>query len=258
MFTNRRAVISVWHAKGGSAKSLTSYCLSAYLSTKYQTLLLDMDPPATASNAFLSEPPIYNSFHVATGEVTIEKALCAPANDAYCNLKVVAGSSRLIHLEQHTAGDLERHYRLRDQLEAYCDFEFTVIDTPPLANINTISSLVASTHIICPVLVEPSAFEQVAAFEHVFHQVKRRMNPDLRLLGFVPSRVDTRNRLDCEIAESLQRDFAEHCFAPVRSSVRWREMMSQSVPPWMVGLPDYLNLTNEILRRLNHEQIQKP
>lgn len=249
--------ICLWFGKGGCGKSLSTYAISSYLSRKFSTLAVDLDSQATLSSALIEELPEHSTYDWLSKTHEFDEVV-VPAAPAFPEkLQLAPATSNLAKAETETAANLDRHFLLADVLSD-SDFQFRVIDTPPNSGICTIAALVAASHVICPVSTEPAAWEQMAAFEALLAQVKRRMNPHLEWLGILPTRFDGRNNLDNEVLKALKEKYGSLCFSPVRSSVRWREVMVSLGPPWHQQSTDYLTITNEILARLNHEKIISP
>ncbi len=249
--------VCLWFGKGGCGKSLSTYAISSHLSTRFSTLAVDLDGQATLSSSLIEELPEASTYGWFSKTHDFDEVV-VPVTPAFPErLFLAPASADLAKAEPETAANLDRHFLLADVLSD-SDLQFRVIDTPPNSGICTIAALVAASHVICPVSTEPAAWEQMAAFEALLAQVKRRMNPHLEWLGIIPTRFNVRNNLDNEVLKAINEKYGSLCFSPVRSSVRWREAMVSLGPPWNQQSTDYMTITNEILERLNHEKIISP
>ncbi len=222
--------LAIYLGKGGTGKSTTSFALSSFLSFDRHVLAVDMDPQATLTNALLSEKPMYGVYEALTGTVAFEEAV-VPAEAAYGpHLSVLAGTSALGALEQQTSNNLDRHYILRDLLDANKSEILTLIDCPPSGtSLLTVAALIAATHVLTPVSMDAASVEQLPAFERLFEQIRRRLNPGLKWLGILPTRFDSRRRLDNEVLEAVSQKH-QMIFSPIIESVRVKESMATGTP----------------------------
>lgn len=224
-------VITVHFGKGGVGKSSCSWMLSSFLSRALRVVIIDLDPQATLSNTLLVQQPKFSAFDVLAGNVPVIDA-AVPAAPVYgANLRVLSASQKLAHLEQQSAGDLDRYYLLRDAL-AQCasSIDIVVIDTPPASgSVLVVAALVAATHLIAPISTDAAAAEQLPAFERFYSQIRKRLNPDLNWIGILPTMYDARRNLDNEVLEEL-RKIGPVVFPPVPTAVKIREAMATGTP----------------------------
>ena len=88
-----------------------------------------------------------------------------------------------------------------------------------------------------------------------YEQVKKRLNPDLALLGVVLTMYDTRNRLTREVKNEVRRCFPDHLFETViPRNVRLSEAPShgKSIIHYDIkskGAEAYLGLAKEVVLR---------
>jgi chromosome partitioning protein len=253
----RPTVIACSFLKGGSGKSLTAFSLASYLSTKFPTLAVDTDSQSTLSNALVETLPEVTAYELMKRQVDVDDAAAATSASYPENLFLVSGSARLAGLDAETAADVDRAYLLSDSL-GNADFRFVVVDTPPTSGLQAIASLVAATHVVTPITCEPASWEQLPAFERLLAQIKKRLNLNLNWIGILPTRFDSRNKLDREILDDLRSRYGDQVLSPIRATVRLREVMVQGVPPWHQPSPDYFTFTNELLERIGHEEAIAP
>lgn len=222
--------MAIFLGKGGATKSTTAWSLSSFLSVDHQVLTIDMDPQSTLTNALLTEKPKHGVYDALTGTAALEEAI-VPATAAYgSRLSGLAATSELATLEQQTSNNLDRYYILRDLLDSTHGAEFTVIDCPPSStSLLTVAALVAATHVVVPVTTCAAAYEQLPAFERLLEQVQRRLNPQLRWVGILPTRFDGRRRLDNEVLEALRAKYPL-VHPPIAESVRIKEAMAKGSP----------------------------
>ena len=119
----------------------------------------------------------------------------------------------------------------------------------------TLNALCASRELLIPLQCEFFALEGIVKLLQTYEQVKKRLNPDLSLLGVVLTMYDTRNRLTREVKNEVRRCFPEHLFETViPRNVRLSEAPShgKSIIHYDIkskGAEAYLGLAKEIVLR---------
>ena len=84
-------------------------------------------------------------------------------------------------------------------------------------------------------------------------KIQRRTNPRLRLLGVLPTMYDPRNVHDQDVLATLEAEFPNKVFTPIRRSVRFAEsalagqplLLYESAHP---GAQAYRQLAEEVER----------
>jgi len=185
-------VLAVANQKGGVAKTTTVASLGAAIADKgQQVLLVDLDPQGCLTFSLGQDPdklPV--SVHeVLLGEVepnaalvtTMEGMTLLPANID------LAGAEAMLLMR---AG---REYALKRALAKLSDeFDVVVIDCPPSLGVLTLNGLTAADEVIVPLQCETLAHRGVGQFLRTVADVQQITNPDLRLLGALPTLYDSR------------------------------------------------------------------
>ncbi len=122
-------------------------------------------------------------------------------------------------------GELDSHYRLKDELQRIQDdFDYVIIDTPPTLGIITVNALVAATHVLIPIQASYFALEGTDDLLETIDKIKVRANPQLQILGALITMYDKRTLLAKDIYEQIQRVFGVKVFETViTKSVRLEE-----------------------------------
>lgn len=193
--------ISILLQKGGSAKTTTSLCFSAFAGArKRKILLIDMDSQANATFASGIENFDYSVSDVLLGQCNIAQAIqkckyydLLPANTDVRNLAV----------------ELEDVYALKKILEpVQSNYDYIVIDNPPMINAITINSLVASDTLIIPIEPKPFSFMGMSDLLDTINEIHSlHWNDNLFVLGILLTRYNTRTKLN-ERMEKLIRENA--------------------------------------------------
>lgn len=119
----------------------------------------------------------------------------------------------------------------------------------------TLNALCAAREILVPLQCEFFALEGIVKLLQTYEQVKKRLNPDLTLLGVVLTMYDTRNKLTRQVKDEVGKCFPDHlCETIIPRNVRLSEAPShgKSILHYDIkskGAEAYLNLAEEIARR---------
>jgi chromosome partitioning protein len=185
-------VLVVANQKGGVAKTTTVASLgAAMLDNGRRVLLVDLDPQGCLTFSLGQDPdklPV--SVHeVLLGEVepnatlvtTVEGMTLLPANID------LAGAEAMLLMR---AG---REYALKRALAKLADqFDVVIIDCPPSLGVLTLNGLTAADEVIVPLQCETLAHRGVGQFLRTVADVQQITNPNLRLLGALPTLYDSR------------------------------------------------------------------
>jgi len=252
-------IIAITNQKGGVGKTTTAINLSAALANKgLKTLLVDLDPQANSSMSFLNVhkvngPTVYDALteshvHVPSILHPIEKVP---------GLSLAPSSIALAKIEAKLLGELDSHYRLKDELDRVHEiFDYIIIDTPPTLGIITFNALVAATHVLIPIQSSYFALEGTDDLLETIDKVKQRANPQLQILGALITLYDRRTVLSKDIQEQIHGVFGDKVFKTViTKSVRLEESPAYhesifSFAPNSSGAYEYYKLMEEVLSRV--------
>ena len=250
-------IIAITNQKGGVGKTTTALNLAAALASKgFKTLLIDLDPQANSSMSFLDVHELDQAmYEVLTETVDVKEILRQHPQDA--NLYVAPSTIALAKIESKLLGELDSHFRLKDELESIRnDFDYMVIDTPPTLGIITVNALVAATHVLIPIQASYFALEGTDDLLETIDKIKLRANPDLQILGAVITLYDKRTVLARDIREQIFDVFGDRLFETiVTKSVRLEESPAYkesifTFAPQSSGAYEYYKLSEEVLSRV--------
>jgi chromosome partitioning protein len=170
-------------------------------------------------------------------------------------LSVLPGTQDLAGAEIELADKIGREYYVRDLIEPLVDeYDFILIDCPPSLGIMTVNALCAARELLVPLQCEYYALEGIAQLLMTYELVKKRLNPDLRILGVVLTMYDQRNRLSWQVKNEVRRAFPQHLFEViVPRNVRLSEAPSFGKPVITYdikskGAEAYLQLAQEVVQ----------
>ena len=250
-------VISITNQKGGVGKTTSAINISFYLAKMgYKVLIVDFDPQGNATSGLGVDK---NSLgltmsDVISGLVALKDVIL---ETEFHKLKLAPSTPILANTEIELANVRGRFSRLREALKTVSDeFDYVILDCPPSLSLLTVNSFIASDFLILPVQAEFYAMEGLGQLLESMKLVKKGMNPNIELLGVLPTMVDSRTTLSGQVYEEIKRFFPGKVFStPIPRNIRLAEAPSHGVP---IGIYDrfskgaraYKSITKEIVKRI--------
>ena len=225
-------VIAVVNQKGGVGKTTTVINLGAALAERQQqTLLIDLDPQAALSNSFGLQPDTleHTVYNVLTGP---DFPLAAVIHPVRPFLDLVPANIDLAAAEAELVSALGREYLLRDALEnVRQQYMFVLIDCGPNLGLLTINALTAADEVLIPIICEFLAMRAMGMLIQTISRVKKRLNPQLRVLGILGTMYDPRTIHTREVLDELRSFLGEKVFdIVIRKSIRFAEAPAAHQP----------------------------
>ena len=150
----------------------------------------------------------------------------------YEGLSVAPTLSTLANTEVDLAKTTNKFRRLKTAInEIRNQYDFIIIDCPPSLSLLTVNGLISADYMIMPVQTEFYALEGLGQLLETMKIIKSGMNPNLEILGVLPTMVDSRTVLSAQVITEIKKYFNSKVFKTViPRNIRLAETPSHGVP----------------------------
>lgn len=202
-----KKIISLFNQAGGVGKTTITMNLGYHIAKKKKkVLLIDLDPQGSLTNFMgLDSSDIDNTIYNLLMEDDLQKQQVVDSihHDLH-SIDLLPSNILLANAEQELIFAELRELRLKQVLALISeDYDFILIDCPPSLGILSIISLVASTHILVPIQCQFKALIGTDSLLSTVARIRKRLNPQLKIAGFLPTMYQTSNSLDNRTLDAI-------------------------------------------------------
>ncbi len=226
------AIISFSLQKGGVGKTSMAINFSSFLAMRgLKTLVIDFDPQANVTEVLLNEPP-----QSAVHNIILDKK---PASDIIvesnvAGLDILPSDIQFASAEWALMSAMDNQYVLKDIIVRNgldTQYDQIVIDAPPNLSITMLNVLCATQFVIIPLSCARFSLKGLRDFMNTLIQIRKRPNPDIKVLGAFLNFFDKRKSLHQAIEADIQSLFGEGLFdSRIRQSVKIDEASEKQLP----------------------------
>ena len=256
--TRHATVIAVANQKGGVAKTTTAVNLATALAMDLgkRVLLIDLDAQGGCALCIgMDTSDLRKTIHNVLIEPTTELASIITKTGfgfhfAPSNIDLAAAE---LQLKEMMAREFVLQRKMQPMLDQY---DYIIIDTPPVLALLTINALTAANSVLIPMSCEFMALRGLDTLLSTIAQVRADLNPHLALLGILATKYDSRTLHSREVFDYL-RQICERqhlrLFTPfIKYSVRFHEAPNERKPlvllhPELDGAKAYLEVAQEVV-----------
>jgi len=247
-------IIAIANQKGGVGKTTTTINLAASLAVaEMRVLIVDTDPQANSTSGLgIKKGSFPKSIYqvLALGESIADIILPTELE----GLWLAPSEKNLAGAEVELIDVNEREFVLKKVLHTIRDqYDYILVDCPPSLGLLTLNALSAADSVLVPIQCEYFALEGVSELWETLILVRRSLNPDLSVEGFLLTMYDERTNLSSQVMADLRDFLGNQVFQTmIPRNVRLAEAPSHGKPIILYdikskGADSYLRLAKEVI-----------
>ena len=246
-------IIAVANQKGGVGKTTSAVNLAAGLANLgHSVAVIDLDSQGALTVSLGFDP---YTVRPSTYNLLVEQniSLTQILRDTRPNLQLAPANAELIAAEYRLLKKPDRTLRLRKAIErSPTQLDFIIIDTPPSLSLLTVNGLAAAHELLIPVAANYLSMRGVRSLLDSVWLIRERINPGLKLLGVLPTLVQSNTPHAMSAISEMQAVFKHkvfRTFIPADDAAAIAPAMRQTVidyKPESAAATAYQQLAKEI------------
>ncbi|MDF2181373.1 ParA family protein [Neptuniibacter sp. CAU 1671] len=192
-------VWAVANQKGGVGKTTTVVSLAGLLAeVGYRVLLIDLDPHGSLTSYFGYDPDEVelSVYDLLSGDVpvTAEGVTGLLRNTSHDSIKMIPASTALATLERKAISSQGMGLMIARALKQLdSQFDYVLIDSPPVLGVLMVNALAACEHLLVPVQTEFLALKGLERMLRTIHMINRARKNKLQYT-IIPTFYDRRTQ----------------------------------------------------------------
>lgn len=262
-------ILAIANQKGGVGKTTTTVALGGLIANSgHKVLLLDIDPHGSLSTWFGIDPDAqslssYTLFQERK-ELSYQsvKRLVLPTQ--FANIEVIPATTALATLERQAIGQDGMGLVLNRALTLLAgDYEYVLIDTPPLLGVLMVNALAACQYLVVPVQTEFLALKGLERMVNTLNMMSRSRKKALDYT-VVPVMFDRRTQASVTSLRSIRNTYPEQSWpGHVPVDTRFRDASKAGIPPHLFdpaskGVEAYTSLWHWLEKKLKQLESTSP
>lgn len=262
-------VIAIANQKGGVGKTTTTVSLGGLIAaTGKRVLLLDIDPHGSLSTYFRQDPDsqVLSSYTLFQERKSLSREsvqrLILPTD--YPNLNLVPSTTALATLERQAIGQDGMGLVLSRALTLIADdYDYVLIDTPPLLGVLMVNALAACQYLVIPVQTEFLALKGLERMVNTLNMMSRSRKKALDYT-IVPVMFDRRTQASVTSLRTIRNTYPSQAWpGHVPVDTRFRDASKAGIPPHLFdqtsrGVEAYTALWNWLEKKMRVDESQAP
>lgn len=246
-------IIAVCNQKGGVAKTTTSINVASCLAELgKKVLVIDCDPQYNLTSGVDFDTNGKNTIHdmLLNEDMQAEKVIY----NTDFEFDIIPADINLANAEVEIANMFLREQLLKDKILDIKDkYDYILIDCNPALGLLTLNSLVACDRVLIPLDAGAFSLEGIGNLQELIMKIKKRLNPEIDILGVLLTRANKNTKLNKLFKEQLTEIFGNKLFNTIiHNNIKIAEAQMESMPinkydKGCSGYLEYLELTKEIL-----------
>ncbi|NTV62930.1 MAG: ParA family protein [Oscillochloris sp.] len=256
-------VIAIANLKGGVGKTTSVLNIAGFAAKAgRRVLVIDTDPQGSLTQVLLPEEGLQGRTLTDAFRERAQSLDGVRQPSSIEGVDLVPASLGLDAVLQGAAAWTGREYVLLEMLTPHLDagaYDLVLIDCRPAIDLSVTNALTAAGWMLVPAECSFMALDGYEYVQTLARQIQQRINPQLRLMGIIPTRYRSGTAHSQAALEEIERQIATVepplRFGPVRLAVAaadapaYKLSLAQFAPTSAVG-KDYQDATERILALL--------